>query len=64
MASQKTQNFQSNLEEIEQSWRDNPPRCQTIFKSYINHDIGTKTEICINGREYKVKKQTYTSIIN
>ena len=31
---QKTQNCQSNPEEKEQSWRDNPPKLYTTLKSY------------------------------
>ena len=38
MKSQKTQNFQSNHEEKEQSWRYNSPRLQTILQSYSNQN--------------------------
>ena len=38
MKSQKTQNFQSNHEEKEQSWRHNSPRLQTILQSYSNQN--------------------------
>ena len=35
---QKTQNCQRNPEEKEQSWKHNPPRCQTILQSYSNQN--------------------------
>ena len=38
MEPQKTQNYQSNPEEKEQSWRYNPPRLHTILQSYSNQN--------------------------
>ena len=38
MEPQKTQNCQSSLEKIEQSWRYHSPRFQTILQSYSNHN--------------------------
>ena len=38
MEPQKTQNYQSNPEEREQSWRHNPSRLQTILQSYSNQN--------------------------
>ena len=32
----KKQNFQSNPEKKEHSWRHNPPRLQTVLQNYIN----------------------------
>ena len=36
MEPQKTQNCQNNHNEKEHSWRNNPPRFQTILQSYRN----------------------------
>ena len=38
MEPQKAQNYQSNPEEKEQSWRYNPPKHQTILQSYSNQN--------------------------
>ena len=38
MEPQKTQNFQNNPEEKEQTWRHNPPRLQKILQSYSNQN--------------------------
>ena len=51
MELQKTQNGQSNPEETEQSWRDNPSRLQTIPQSYSNQNTMVVTQ-----------KQTYRSM--
>ena len=38
METQKTQNFQNNPEEKEQSWRYNPSRLLTMLQSYSNQN--------------------------
>jgi len=45
MEPQKTQDWQSDPKEKEQSWRPNPPRPQTILQNYSNQNsmvTGTK----------------------
>ena len=39
METQKTMNYQSNLEKEKWSWGNKAPRLQTILQSYSNQDI-------------------------
>ena len=54
----KPQNCQSNPEEREQNWRQNPPKLQTILQNYSNQITlyWHKTVILISGTEYRVQK--------
>ena len=53
MELQKTQNYQSNPDEKEQSWKYNPLRFQTILQSYSGQYsvVLAEKQMWINGTE-------------
>ena len=67
MEPQRIPNGHGNLEKEEECWRYHIPWFQTIVQSYSHQNgivLALKTDIQINGNEWRAQKETHAYMIN